>query len=467
MPYRSTPQDRRNAQLIGVVYVVLAIALGWMLIKIWPPIPWPLKNADEDKSLAGYLVETRCPEETSTATPTPTPTPTPSAASVPATNNQTPAPTRAGNAGQTGTQPTTPAVTQVPAGAQAGTQPAGQPGTTGGTQSPTGGQPANPTPVAQPDAAKNSVAGNRSGQSISLPITVLGICRKTTFDERLILLVIVAGILGAFVHGATSLADYLGNNTFNSSWTWFYFLRPAIGMSLALVFYFVIRGGFLSTTGGAADINPYGIAALAGLVGMFSKQATDKLSEVFGTLFRAAPGQGDAKRQDPLKPPPVPITLNPANVVAGSEAFKLTVSGTGFVQGDSIKVNDVAQTTTLDSPTTLSATIPKEAIANPATLKVTVVNPDQTVLASADLVVTAPGGTAPGATAAGATAPGTTTPTDGTPPPASPPLGDTTAEETPVSGEETGDNELIDGCDVDMKPDTPDEDLPITKGGVN
>ena len=288
-----------------------------------------------------------------------------------------------------------------------------------------------------------------------MPIKVFGYCPKTTFDERLILLVIVAGILGAFVHGATSLADYLGNNNFNSSWTWFYFLRPAIGMSLALVFYFVIRGGFLSTTGGASDINPYGIAALAGLVGMFSKQATDKLSEVFGTLFRSAPGQGDAKRQDPLKPPVATIKLDPSSVVAGGDAFKLTVSGTGFVQDDTIKVNDVAQATTFESATTLSAQIPKETIANPGTLKVTVVNPDQSIFGSADLVVSAPG--APGAT---------TTPTDGAPPP-SPPLGETPAEETPVAGEETGDNELIDGCDVDMKADTPDEDLPITKGGVD
>ena len=227
-----------------------------------------------------------------------------------------------------------------------------------------------------------------------MPIYIFGQCRKTTFDERLILLVIVTGILGAFVHGATSLADYIGNNNFNSNWTWFYLLRPAIGMSLALVFYFVIRGGFLSTTGGAQDINPYGIAALACLVGMFSKQATDKLSEVFGTLFRSAPGGGDAKRQDPLKGKPELIRLDPNAVVAGADAFKLTVSGTGFVNGARIKVNDALPTTTFESSTTLSAQIPKETIANPATLKITVVNPDETQFGPADLVVSATAGAA-------------------------------------------------------------------------
>jgi len=208
----------------------------------------------------------------------------------------------------------------------------------------------------------------------------------TTFDERLLLLVIIAGMLGAFVHGATSLADYLGNNAFNKNWTWFYLLRPAIGMSLALVFYFAIRGGFLSTTGGAKDINPYGIAALAGMVGMFSKQATDKLSEVFTTLFRSG---GDDRREDPLNGSTVAFQLDPTTVVAGGEEFKLTVTGTGFVNGATINIDDKPQTTTFESATKLSAQIARETIANAGTLKVTVVNPDKTKTGPVDFVVSA------------------------------------------------------------------------------
>jgi hypothetical protein len=34
---------------------------------------------------------------------------------------------------------------------------------------------------------------------------------------------------------------------------------------------------------------------------MFSKQATDKLSEVFGTLFQTKTGAGDEKRKDSLE----------------------------------------------------------------------------------------------------------------------------------------------------------------------
>ena len=45
-------------------------------------------------------------------------------------------------------------------------------------------------------------------------------------------------------------------------------------------------------------LSPFGIAGLSGLVGMFSKQAIDKLREVFETLFKTTE---DDKRKDKLK----------------------------------------------------------------------------------------------------------------------------------------------------------------------
>lgn len=119
-------------------------------------------------------------------------------------------------------------------------------------------------------------------------------------DARLILIVLCTGALGSYVHAATSFASYVGNRRLVLSWAWWYFLRPFIGMALALIFYFVVRGGLLSTGAAAADMSPYGIAAVAGLVGMFSKQATDKLRELFDNLFRTEQGHGDDARADKL-----------------------------------------------------------------------------------------------------------------------------------------------------------------------
>lgn len=119
-------------------------------------------------------------------------------------------------------------------------------------------------------------------------------------DARLILIVMVTGALGSHVHAATSFATYVGNRRIRLSWAWWYVLRPFIGMAMALIFYFVVRGGLLSTGAAANDISVFGLAATAGLVGMFSKQAADKLRELFDTLFRTQQGEGDDARTDKL-----------------------------------------------------------------------------------------------------------------------------------------------------------------------
>jgi hypothetical protein len=105
-------------------------------------------------------------------------------------------------------------------------------------------------------------------------------------ETRYLLISAVAGALGSYIHLATSFADFLGNRRLSTCWAWWYILRPFIGMALALVMYFVIRGGLISGNAAAQNLSPYGVAAIAGLAGMFSKQATDKLREVFDNLFR-------------------------------------------------------------------------------------------------------------------------------------------------------------------------------------
>ena len=119
-------------------------------------------------------------------------------------------------------------------------------------------------------------------------------------EARLLLIVMVTGALGSYVHAATSFATYVGNRRLVTSWAWWYALRPFLGAALALIFYFVVRGGLLSSGTAATEMSVYGISALSGLVGMFSKQATDKLREVFDTLFKTETGGGDDARADKL-----------------------------------------------------------------------------------------------------------------------------------------------------------------------
>jgi hypothetical protein len=124
---------------------------------------------------------------------------------------------------------------------------------------------------------------------------------SVSWEVRLILIVVSAGALGSFIQGASSLIRHAGEKKLLYRYTWWYILRPFIGSALALIFYFVIRGGFLSVSAGAEAISHFGIAAMAGIVGMFSRYAIDKLREVFTTLFAVTTkAPGEEKSQEEL-----------------------------------------------------------------------------------------------------------------------------------------------------------------------
>jgi hypothetical protein len=120
-------------------------------------------------------------------------------------------------------------------------------------------------------------------------------------EKRYLLMVAVVGALGSYIHGATSFATYVGNRQYKSSWDWWYLLRPFIGTALAVIIYFLVRGGLIAGNSGGENLSPYGVAAIAGMAGMFSKQATDKLEEVFENLFRT---QEQPPRRDKLRGEP-------------------------------------------------------------------------------------------------------------------------------------------------------------------
>jgi hypothetical protein len=67
----------------------------------------------------------------------------------------------------------------------------------------------------------------------------------------------------------------------------FYLLRPFLGPPVAVMIYFVLRGGFIggSQSVGAADINPSGICGIAGLAGLFADSAVDKFKQVFDVFL--------------------------------------------------------------------------------------------------------------------------------------------------------------------------------------
>jgi hypothetical protein len=153
-------------------------------------------------------------------------------------------------------------------------------------------------------------------------------------DQGLLLLALFAGIAGSFLHAAQSLVSYLGNVEFKASWAAWYVLRPWIGGILGLAIYFVFRAGLIA---GASAVNPYGVVALGMLGGWFSKTTSDKLQEVFETLFKT---DADKERKDKLQgfEPPVVGGVNPSPVPAGTD--EIVVLGSNFQDGATVLIDN-------------------------------------------------------------------------------------------------------------------------------
>ncbi len=96
-------------------------------------------------------------------------------------------------------------------------------------------------------------------------------------DLRLLAVVVLTGALGGQIHTLRSFSSFVGNRKLKTSWLIQYILMPFVAASLALVFYFVMRAGFFSANTTTQNMNVYGFAGLAGLVGLFSTMAVNKL----------------------------------------------------------------------------------------------------------------------------------------------------------------------------------------------
>jgi hypothetical protein len=222
----------------------------------------------------------------------------------------------------------------------------------------------------------------RTTSTDTTEITWFDYTYSLTPDAALLLLVVLVSALGSFVHAATSFSDYMGNGRLRKSWIWWYLLRVFVGSGLALLFYFAIRGGFFGETS-STDINPYGIAAISGLVGLFSKQATDKLRELFDTAFHVRAGYGDDARRDGM--------VNPEPVLVGAERIDGAGDGNVFVElaGKGFMSESVVQVRRLDtgdtklvtpdkgrSETRLRVRLTAEDVGSGAAIGLAVVNPE-------------------------------------------------------------------------------------------
>jgi len=206
-----------------------------------------------------------------------------------------------------------------------------------------------------------------------------------TLEVQLFLLVLCAGALGSFIHALKSLADFIGNRTLTASWFWWYITRPFLGMAMAMVFYSLLRGGFLAgTPADARIVNPFGVIAVGALVGMFADKAAQKLAEIFETLFKSADPRSDKLNA------PVIDRIEPERIAAGTRAtVVLTIFGDRLGTVSSVRLN--AEDRKPDTVTEQQVTVKlrPEDLRDARQIKVTAVNSEGTVSTDATLEIVA------------------------------------------------------------------------------
>jgi hypothetical protein len=192
-------------------------------------------------------------------------------------------------------------------------------------------------------------------QASNPPVHFLGWTFQVRREARLFLVVALTGALGGLVHALRSLVWYTGNRGLKYSWLLTYSLQPFIGAALATITYVVLRGGLVVVTSQAgADVaNPFGFAAFAGLVGLFSVQATEWLKRVFEQVFAPAP-QGKDLAMEPRI-----AEFDPRHGPVGTV---VTITGSGFSNLQAVMFNKVAATNVSRvSDTEVGAVVPEGA----------------------------------------------------------------------------------------------------------
>jgi hypothetical protein len=119
---------------------------------------------------------------------------------------------------------------------------------------------------------------------------------ELTSEAHLVLLVVLAAVAGSQAFVIRSFSWYVGQRKLKNSWILYYLLMPLIGITVALAFYFVIRGGFLSSESSSQNLSPIGFVAMGLLVGMFTDSAVEKLKSVAEAFFEKKKQGDDADK---------------------------------------------------------------------------------------------------------------------------------------------------------------------------
>ena len=209
--------------------------------------------------------------------------------------------------------------------------------------------------------------------SASPPTKFFGISLPPNRDQQLFIIVGLSGALGGLIHSVRSCYWYIGNRVLRRSWIAMYLTLPIIGSTLAIVFCLILRGGLLVGGATGEQVNFFGFAAVAALIGLFSPEAAEKLKQVFSTLL--APAESGRDRP----PESNHAVIHGIQPRTGSVGTIITIYGANLSQSTTVLFHGARTQPTSVSDVAVTAQVPEGTSTGPVCLVI------------GDRVLTAPG----------------------------------------------------------------------------
>ncbi|MGD2086420.1 MAG: hypothetical protein PVH61_09585 [Candidatus Aminicenantes bacterium] len=113
------------------------------------------------------------------------------------------------------------------------------------------------------------------------------------YHLRMLLLVLLAGGLGSYIHVATSFSYHIAKRDFEPRWYWWYWMRIPIGAILALVAIMITSGNLFVAPTGNNDSIPITTIGIAALIGLFSRHAVEKIRDILDVVFNTREKKDD------------------------------------------------------------------------------------------------------------------------------------------------------------------------------
>jgi hypothetical protein len=124
--------------------------------------------------------------------------------------------------------------------------------------------------------------------SISWPDWIMKSLEKAPDFTNSVATMFGAGIGSSLATILAYLEHASDKKDFDVAYVPWYIARPIMGMLLGLIFYFLLREGLLAVVTNNStpeSLSEAGLIGIGALVGMFSKEAIEKLRELFNTVF--------------------------------------------------------------------------------------------------------------------------------------------------------------------------------------